>query len=178
MLLTIGFDWKLAEMFWLPVSIFYNRSFFFLQRYLWGSNAPYTLVVVLAWFNERTVQLRTLPLVPSPTGPHPARGDSGVCMCIHVCLLWSVFPTAFRVPHHLPVCRQLHTDSPAQLDSIWTWRNAHMRSENSSPTGDRTRVARLAVQCSTDWATPSSSIHFIVNFIRCLELKLETMYTS
>ena len=77
-------------------------------------------------------------------------------MCIHVCLVWSVFPTAFRVPHHLPVCRQLHTDSPAQLDSIWTWRNAHMRSESSSPTGDRTRVARLAVQCSTDWATPSS----------------------
>ena len=114
------------------------------------------LMVVWAWFNERTVQLRTLPLVPSPTGPHPARGDSGVCMCIHVCLVWSVFPTAFIVPHHLPVCRQLHTDSPAQLDSIWTWRNAHMRSEGSSPTGDRTRVARLAVQCSTDWATPSS----------------------
>ena len=112
--------------------------------------------VVSAWFNERTVQLRTLPLVPSPTGPHPARGDSGVCMCIHVCLVWSVFPTAFIVPHHLPVCRQLHTDSPAQFDSIWTWRNAHMRSEGSSPTGDRTRVARLAVQCSTDWATPSS----------------------
>ena len=117
---------------------------------------PYYLVVY-AWFNDRTVQLRTLPLVPSPTGPHPARGDSGVCMCIHVCLLWSVFPTAFRVPHHLPVCWQLHTDSPAQLDSIWTCRNAHMRSEGSSPTGDRTRVARLAVQCSTDWATPSSS---------------------
>ena len=34
------------------------------------------------WFNERTVQLRTLPLVPSPTGPHPARGDSGDCMCL------------------------------------------------------------------------------------------------
>ena len=66
------------------------------------------------------------------------------------------FPTAFIVPHHLPVCRQLHTDSPAQFDSIWTWRNAHMRSEGSSPTGDRTRVARLAVQCSTDWATPST----------------------
>ena len=29
-------------------------------------------------------------------------------------------------------------------------------SEGSSPTGDRTRVARLAVQYSTDWATPSS----------------------
>ena len=26
------------------------------------------------------------------------------------------------VPHHLPVCRKLHTDSPAQLDSIWTLR--------------------------------------------------------
>ena len=77
------------------------------------------------WFNERTVQLRALPLVPSPTGPHPAGGDrhhSGVCMCIHVCLVWSVFPTAFIVPNHLPVCQQLHTDSPAQLDSIWTWR--------------------------------------------------------
>ena len=106
------------------------------------------------WFNERTVQLRTLPLVPSPTGPHPARGDSGVCMCIHVCLVWSVFSTAFIVPHHLPVCRQLHTDSPARFDSIWTWRNAHMRTEGSSPAGDRTRAARLAVQCSTNWATP------------------------
>ena len=50
---------------------------------------------------ERTVQLRTLPLVPSPTGLHPARGDSGVCMCILVCLVWSVFPTAFRVPTSL-----------------------------------------------------------------------------
>ena len=86
------------------------------------------------WFNERTVKLRTFPLIPSPTGPHPARGDSGHCMCIHVCLVWYIFPTAFIVPHHLPVCRQLHTepvcrqlhtDSPAQLDSIWTWRNAH-----------------------------------------------------
>ena len=102
------------------------------------------------------VQLRTLPLVPSPTGPHPARGDSGVCMCIHVCLVWSIFPTAFIVLQHLQVCRQLHTDSPAQFDSIWTWSNAHMRSESSSPTGDRTRVARLAVQCSTNLATPSS----------------------
>ena len=32
----------------------------------------------------------------------------------------SPFPTAFIVPHHLPVCQQLHTDSPAQFDSIWT----------------------------------------------------------
>ena len=108
------------------------------------------------WFNERTVQLRALPLVPSPTGPHPARGDSGVCMCIHVCLVWSVFPTSFIVSHHLPVCRQLHTDRLARFDSIWTWRNAHMRTEGSSPTGDRTRAARLAVQCFTNWATPSS----------------------
>ena len=53
------------------------------------------------WFNERTVQFRTLPLVPIPTGPHPARGDSGVCMCIHVCLVWSVLLTTFIVPHHL-----------------------------------------------------------------------------
>ena len=108
------------------------------------------------WFNLRTVQLRTLPLVPLPTGPHPARGDSGVCICIHVCLVWSVFPTAFLVTHHLQVCRQLQTGSQAQLDSIWTWRNARMRSESSSPTGGRTRAARLEVQCSTDWATPSS----------------------
>ena len=77
------------------------------------------------WFNEWTVQLRTLQLVPSPTGPHPARGNSGVCMCIHVCLVWSVFPTAFIVPcaHHLSVCRQLHSDSPAHytpyLDVEW-----------------------------------------------------------
>ena len=112
-----------------------------------------------SWFNEWTVQLRTLPLVPSPTRPHPTRGDSGACLCIHVCRVWSVFPTAFIVPHHLPVCQQLHTDSPAQLDSIWTCSNAHMRSESSSPTGDRTRVARFVVQCSTDWATPSSCLH-------------------
>ena len=114
------------------------------------------------WFNERTVQLRTLPLVPSPTGPHTARGDSGVCMCIHVCLVWSVFPTAFsmfRVPYHLPVCRQLHTNSQAQLDSIWTWRNAHMRSKGSSPTENWTWAARLAVQCSTNWATPFSYLY-------------------
>ena len=96
-------------------------------------------------------------------------------MCIHVCLVWSVFPTAFRVPHHLPVCRHLHTDSPAQLDSIWTWRNAHMRSEGSSPTGDRTRVARSAVQCSTDWATPSTTdnikyivFHLVFSFLLSL----------
>ena len=82
--------------------------------------------------------------------------DSGVCICIHVCLVWFVLPTAFIVPHYVPVCRQLQTDSPAQLDSIWTWRNAHMRTESSSPTGAWTLVARLAVQCSTDWATPSS----------------------
>ena len=65
------------------------------------------------WFNERTVQLRTFSRVPSPTGPQPVRGDSGVCMCIHVCLVWSIFPTAFIVPHHLPVCWQLHTDNPS-----------------------------------------------------------------
>ena len=41
---------------------------------------------------------RTLPLVPPSNGPHPARGNSGFCMCIHVCLLWSVFPTTFIVP--------------------------------------------------------------------------------
>ena len=76
-------------------------------------------------FHGRTVQVRTLSLVPLPTGPHPTRGDSGVCRCIHVCLVWSVFTTAFIVPHHLPVCRQLHTDIPAQFGSIWTWRNAH-----------------------------------------------------
>ena len=58
------------------------------------------------------ITLRTLPLVPSPTGPHPERGDSGVCMCIHVCLVWYVFPTAFIVPHHLPMCRQ---PSPIRL---------------------------------------------------------------
>ena len=39
--------------------------------------------------------ISNLPLVPSPTGPHPARGDSGVC------LEWSVFPTAFIVSLHL-----------------------------------------------------------------------------
>ena len=108
------------------------------------------------WFNAPTVQLRTLSLVPSPTGTHPSRGDSGVCICVHVCLVWSVFQTAFIVSHHLPVCRQLHTDCPGQLDSIWTWSIAHMRSESSSPTGDQTRVARLAVQCSTNWTTPCS----------------------
>ena len=27
--------------------------------------------------------------------------------------MWPVFPTSFIVQHHLPVCRQLHTDSPA-----------------------------------------------------------------
>ena len=124
----------------------------------WRQSMTLFLAVTSSFSNAFSAArgLRTLPLVPSPTGPHPARGDSGVCMCIHVCLVWSVFPTAFIVPHHLPVCRQLHTDSPAQLDSIWTWRNAHMRSEGSSPIGDRTRVARLAVKCSTDWATPSS----------------------
>ena len=104
------------------------------------------------WFNERTVQLRTFPLVPSPTGPYPARGDSGVSICINVCLVWSEFPTAFIVLHHFPVCRQLHTNSPGQLNSIWTWSNARMRSESSSPIGDRTRVARIAVQCANDWA--------------------------
>ena len=113
------------------------------------------------WFNKRTVQLRTLPLVPSSTGPHPARGESVVCMCIHVCLVWSVFPTTFKAPHHLPVCQQLHTDSLAQFDSIWMWSNAHMRSESSSLTGDQTGVARLAVKCSTDWATSSSNISWL-----------------
>ena len=49
----------------------------------------------------------TLPLVPLPTGPHPARGDSGVCMCIHVCLVWSVFPMAFIVPLHLTTTVQV-----------------------------------------------------------------------
>ena len=36
------------------------------------------------------------------------------------------------------------------------WSNAHMRSESSSPTGDQNWVTRLAVQCSTNWASPSS----------------------
>ena len=86
-------------------------------------------MVVWAWFKEQTIKLRTLPLVPSPTGPYMARGDSGICMCILSVLCGPYFPMAFRVPHHLPVCRQLHTDSPAQLhlDSIWTWRNAHTK---------------------------------------------------
>ena len=107
----------------------------------------------LRWCNEQTVQLRTLPLIPSPTVPYPARGDRGVCMCIHVCLVWSVFPTAFIVPYHLPVCRQLHTDSQAKLDSIWTWRKiAHIRSDSTTPMGDWTLVA----QCSTDQVFLSS----------------------
>ena len=73
------------------------------------------------WFNERTVPLRTLPLVPSPTGLHPARRDSGVCMCNYVCPVWSVFPTAFIVPPtSLVECVGSYTlTSP--LYSIWTW---------------------------------------------------------
>ena len=35
---------------------------------------------------------------------HPARGDSGVGMCIHVCLVWPVFQTTL-----------LHTDSPLPI---------------------------------------------------------------
>ena len=57
-------------------------------------------VVVEAWFNEQNVWLWTLLLIPSPTGSHPARRDSSVCTCIHICLVWSVFLTAFIVPHH------------------------------------------------------------------------------
>ena len=34
-------------------------------------------------------------------------------MCIYVCIVWSVFPTAFIVPHHLLVWRQVHTDNTA-----------------------------------------------------------------
>ena len=89
-------------------------------------------------------------------------------MCIHVFLVWSVFPTAFIVPHHLLVCRQSHTDSPAPLDSILTWRNAHR---------DWTRATRLEVQCSTDWATPSCilkiyiALKFFGQFIKNLEIK-------
>ena len=108
------------------------------------------------WFNEQTVQ--TLSLVPSPTGPHPARGDSGVCMCIHVCLVWSVFPKAF-ICHITCQCADSYTLT-AKLDSIWTWRNGEMHtwSRKVTPTGDRTRAASLAVQYSTYWATPSSRI--------------------
>ena len=57
-------------------------------------------VIAAVWFKEQTVWLWTLLLIPSPTGSHPARGESGVCMCIHICLVWSVFLTAFIVPHH------------------------------------------------------------------------------
>ena len=51
--------------------------------------------------------IRTFLLVPSPTGQHPARGNSGVCMCIHVCLVWCVFPTVFTVPLHLIIVMQV-----------------------------------------------------------------------
>ena len=71
--------------------------------------------MVLAWFNVQTANLMALPHVPSPTGP--SRGDSADCMYVRVCLVWPVFQTAFIVPHHLEVCRQLHTDS---LDQYMT----------------------------------------------------------
>ena len=82
-------------------------------------------MVLLVLFNVRTAHLMASPHIPSPIGPDPARGDSGDCMYVHVCLVWPVFPLAFIVPHHLPVCRLLRTDSPAQLDSghgvVHTW---------------------------------------------------------
>ena len=115
------------------------------------------------WFNKQTVKFRTLPLVPSPPGPHPARGVSGVCMCIHVCLVWFTIQTGFIVSHQLPVCRQLHTDSPAQLDSIWTWSNAHMRSNSSSPTGDRTWIAILVVQCFTAYLIVNGRMNLYID---------------
>ena len=38
------------------------------------------------WLNWWNINLRTLRLVPSLTGPHSARRNSDVCICIHVCL--------------------------------------------------------------------------------------------
>ena len=37
--------------------------------------------------------------------------------------------------YHLAVCRQLHTYITAQLDSIWTWSSAQMRSGSTPPRG-------------------------------------------
>ena len=71
------------------------------QHFPWGK------LLGGAGMKVRTPNFMALPHVPSPTRPHPVRGDSGYC------LVWSVFPTAFIVPHHFQVRRQLHTDSPA-----------------------------------------------------------------
>ena len=113
------------------------------------------------WFNEWTVQLRTLPLVPSPIRSHPARGYSGDCMCIHVCLVWSnglynatSLASVPAVTHWQPSPIRLHLD----MEKI-----AHMRLDSTTPTAYRTRVARLAVQCSTDLAIPSSMCHCTKN---------------
>ena len=39
---------------------------------------------------------------------------------------------------------------------------AHISSDSTTPTGDWTRVARLAIQCSTDWAIPYSNNNLFV----------------
>ena len=75
--------------------------------------------------------LKTLPLVPSTTWPHPTRGEW--CLNVYSCL-----PYVVRISNGLYSATLLasvltvHNDSPDQFDSTWTWSNAHMRSESPS----------------------------------------------
>ena len=64
-------------------------------------------------------KLRTLPLVPLPTGPHPARGDK---WCLHV---YSCLPCVVCISNGLYSATSLVSVSavtqPSPLYSIWTW---------------------------------------------------------
>ena len=61
------------------------------------------------WFNDPTVQSRTLPLLPSPTGLHQARGDSGA----YTCNQYS--------PPSLKGAQKWLTARPIIMAAIWLW---------------------------------------------------------
>ena len=83
--------------------------------------SPLVLVGWWRWFNERAVKLRTLPLVPSPTGPHPARGDGG-CVHVYPCLpcMVRIFNGFYSATSLVSVSAVTHWQ-PSPLNSIWTW---------------------------------------------------------
>ena len=79
------------------------------------------------------------------------------CMCMYLpcvaqCDPHFQYDLLNIVPHHLPVCLQLHTDSPVQLDYIWTWSSAHVYGVRQyNHLGGLNSGCQLStVQCSTD----------------------------
>ena len=123
---------------WRSILILSCVSYSGITRYFFPIHTITVLrCVVMAWSNVRTANLITLLQNRLTTGPHPAKGDSGDGMYVRVCLVLSVFPTAVSAPHLLPVCRQFHTDSRAELDSIWTLSSASIYSPNLGSSSDR-----------------------------------------